>query len=58
MSVSYGALAAILLFSAGGYVLDRWLGTSPWLFILGAVVGLSLAFVSFGGLIQNRMSRR
>jgi len=58
MSVGYGAIAAILLFSVGGYVLDRWLGTSPWLFIVGALVGLSLAFVSFGGLIQNRMSRR
>jgi F0F1-type ATP synthase assembly protein I len=58
MGAGYGAIAAILLFSVGGYVLDRWLGTSPWLFILGAVVGVSLAFVSFGGLIQNRMSRR
>ncbi|HEY7190087.1 MAG TPA: AtpZ/AtpI family protein [Vicinamibacterales bacterium] len=58
MSVGYGAIAAILLFSVGGYVLDRWLGTSPWLFIVGIVVGLSLAFFAFGGLIQNRMSRR
>jgi F0F1-type ATP synthase assembly protein I len=58
MSVSYGAIAAILLFSVGGYVLDRWFGTSPWVFIVGALVGLSLAFVSFRGLIQNRMSRR
>ena len=58
MSVGYGAIAAILLFSVGGYVLDRWLGTSPWLFIVGVLVGLSLAFFAFGGLLQNRIARR
>jgi F0F1-type ATP synthase assembly protein I len=58
MGVGYGAIAAVLLFSVGGYALDRWLGTTPWLFIVGLVVGLSLAFLTFGGLIQNRLSRR
>jgi F0F1-type ATP synthase assembly protein I len=41
-----------------GSSLNRSFGTSPWVFIVGALVGLSLAFVSFRGLIQNRMSRR
>ena len=58
MSVGYGAIAAILLFSVGGYALDRWLGTAPWLFIVGTVVGLSLAYLAFGGLLRSRMSRR
>jgi len=57
MSVGYGAIAAILVFSIGGYALDRWLGTAPWLFIVGVVIGLSLAFFAFGGLIQNRVPR-
>ena len=57
MSVGYGAIVAILLFSIGGYTLDRSLGTAPWLFILGVVTGLSLASFAFGGLIQNRVSR-
>jgi F0F1-type ATP synthase assembly protein I len=58
MGVGYGAIAAVLLFSAGGYTLDRWLGTTPWLFIVGLVVGLSLAFFAFSGFIPNRLSRR
>ena len=57
MSVGYGAIAAILVFSIGGYALDRWLATAPWLFIVGVVIGLSLAFFAFGGLIQNRVPR-
>jgi F0F1-type ATP synthase assembly protein I len=58
MSVGYGATAAILLFSVGGYALDRWLGTAPWLFIVGVIAGLSITFFGFGGLIQSRISRR
>jgi len=54
MSVGYGAIAAILVFSIGGYSLDRSLGTAPWLFLVGVVIGLSLAFFAFGGFIQNR----
>jgi F0F1-type ATP synthase assembly protein I len=57
MSVGYGAIVAILLFSIGGYTLDRSLGTAPWLFILGVVTGMSLASFAFGGLIRNRVSR-
>lgn len=29
---------------AGGYFLDRYLGTSPWLTIIGLLVGLASAF--------------
>jgi ATP synthase protein I len=32
------ALAVVLLFGVG-YFLDRWLGTSPWLMIVFAVLG-------------------
>jgi len=54
MSVGYGAIAVILVFSIGGYSLDRSLGTAPWLFLVGVVIGLSLAFFAFGGFIQTR----
>jgi F0F1-type ATP synthase assembly protein I len=57
MSVGYGAIGAILVFSIGGYALDRWLGSAPWLFVVGVLIGLSLAFFAFGGLIQNRVPR-
>ncbi len=28
----------------GGFFVDRWLGTAPWLLILGAIVGLVFGF--------------
>jgi len=34
-------VVAILLGLAGGYFLDRALGTSPWLFFLGFLVGFA-----------------
>ena len=32
---------------AGGYCLDRWLGTSPWLTMIGLLVGIVAGFVNF-----------
>lgn len=32
-------MAAILTWSGIGYLVDRWLGTGPWLFAVGALVG-------------------
>ncbi len=29
-----------------GYYADRWLGTSPWLLLLGLVLGIAASFVS------------
>jgi ATP synthase protein I len=31
---------------AGGYYLDRWLGTSPWLTLIGLVLGIAAGFVN------------
>ena len=56
-------LAIITLFSSNilggiliGYLLDRWLGTGPWLTITGIVLGLTGAVI---GLIRvmNRLNR-
>lgn len=30
----------------GGYYLDRWLGTSPWLILIGLGLGVAAGFVS------------
>jgi F0F1-type ATP synthase assembly protein I len=38
--------AAVLLFMAGGWVLDRWLGLTPIFTLVGALVGLGLASVN------------
>lgn len=32
-------------FVAGGYFLDQWLGTTPWLLLAGAVLGIVAFFV-------------
>ncbi|MBI2467428.1 MAG: AtpZ/AtpI family protein [Candidatus Rokubacteria bacterium] len=30
----------------GGYYLDRWLGTSPWLTLVGLLLGIAAGFVN------------
>ena len=35
--------AGVMLFMAGGWFLDRWLGTFPVLLVLGALLGAALA---------------
>jgi F0F1-type ATP synthase assembly protein I len=56
-------LTVVTLFSSNilggilvGYLLDRWLGTGPWLVITGIVLGLTSAVI---GLIRvmNRLNR-
>ena len=47
----YGGLglqfgAAVGFFTWGGYKLDEWLGSSPWLTLLGALLGAGAAFYS------------
>ena len=37
--------AAVLLFMAGGWLLDDWLGTMPLLTVIGALAGAVLATV-------------
>jgi ATP synthase protein I len=32
---------------AGGYYLDRWLGTSPWLVLIGLLFGIVAGFINF-----------
>jgi len=30
----------------GGYALDRWLGTAPWLLLVGLLLGIASGFVN------------
>jgi ATP synthase protein I len=30
----------------GGYVLDRWLGSAPWLMLAGLLLGIAAGFVN------------
>jgi len=38
--------AGVMLFMAGGWLLDRWLGLFPVFMVLGALVGATLSTVS------------
>jgi F0F1-type ATP synthase assembly protein I len=43
---SYELVLSGVLFALGGLLLDRWLGTTPFLVCLGAVLGFTGATVS------------
>ncbi|HEX8472478.1 MAG TPA: AtpZ/AtpI family protein [Pyrinomonadaceae bacterium] len=38
---------SVLAFLGIGWLLDRWLGTSPWLMVAGIVVGSAVGFYEF-----------
>jgi F0F1-type ATP synthase assembly protein I len=37
----------VVLFMFAGYKADGWLGTEPWLFVVGALLGVTVGFYSF-----------
>ena len=39
-AVGFAFVLAVVMGAALGYGIDRWLGTSPWFFLLGFFVGL------------------
>jgi ATP synthase protein I len=43
---------AIVMGFRGGYLLDQWLGTSPWLTFLGFLVGIAAAIVNVYRVMQ------
>ena len=53
---------SMAFFVGGGYLLDRWLGTDPWLLVGGAVLGAVAFFVQIfrvlGDLNRDSTARR
>jgi ATP synthase protein I len=45
-AVGIALVVATVLGLAGGYYLDRWLGTSPWLTLIGLLFGIAAGFVN------------
>jgi ATP synthase protein I len=39
--------ASVVSFCGAGWLLDRWLGTKPWLMVVGIVVGAAAGFYEF-----------
>jgi F0F1-type ATP synthase assembly protein I len=52
MGVAYSVIAVAVL-GAAGYALDGWLGTRPWLAVVGLVIGAVIALVGIRTLIGN-----
>lgn len=48
----------IVMFLAGGWVLDRWLGLTPVLTVAGALVGAVLSFLSVYRRLQIELEER
>jgi ATP synthase protein I len=44
-SLGFTLVAYVLVFTAAGYGLDRWLHTAPWLMVAGVFVGAGLGFL-------------
>lgn len=55
---STSLVAAVGLFTWLGVVGDRKFGTSPWLTLLGAVVGMTGGFISFFKTVLGSKDRR
>ena len=45
-SIGMTLVLATVIGLAGGYFLDRWLGTSPWLILIGLGLGITAGFVN------------
>lgn len=43
--IGFTLVAYVLVFTGGGYLLDRLLGSDPWLMVGGVFVGAALGFV-------------
>ncbi len=50
---------SMAFFVGGGYLLDRWLDTAPWLLVAGAVLGMVAIFLQLFRVVAevNRVSQ-
>ena len=45
LAVAFGFVGVVLVFFGAGRLLDGWLGTEPWLLVVGSIVGWVLGVV-------------
>jgi ATP synthase protein I len=45
-SIGMTMVVATMIGLAAGYYADRWLGTSPWLMLVGLLFGIAAGFVN------------
>lgn len=46
-AAAFGLFVAVVALCGLGWALDRWLGSSPWLLVLGVVLGAAIGFYQF-----------
>lgn len=39
--------ASVVSFAGAGWLADRWLGTKPWLMVVGLILGAAAGFYEF-----------
>jgi F0F1-type ATP synthase assembly protein I len=54
VAAGYTLIGAILFLGGIGYVLDRWLGTSPWFLIGGLILGIIVGFYELAKIVWRR----
>jgi ATP synthase protein I len=45
-TIGFALVLSTVIGLAGGYYLDRWLGSSPWLTLIGLLFGIAAGFVN------------
>jgi F0F1-type ATP synthase assembly protein I len=50
-ATAYTLIGAIILLGGIGYLCDRWLGTEPWLLVLGLMAGIVVGFYELARVI-------
>jgi F0F1-type ATP synthase assembly protein I len=56
--MGFALVALVVLFTAAGYGLDRWLGTKPWLMVTGVFVGFGLGLAYLAVILRADPSDR
>jgi F0F1-type ATP synthase assembly protein I len=51
---SYTLIGAILALGGLGYLADGWLGTEPWLLIIGLMLGIVVGFYELARVVWRR----
>lgn len=51
MMAGYTLIAAIFLCGGIGWVMDRWLGTAPWLLVAGLLLGIVVGFFELARIV-------
>jgi ATP synthase protein I len=46
-AAAFSLFASVAGFCGFGWLLDRWLGTAPWLMVAGLVLGAAAGFFQF-----------